>query len=219
MPHTVDTLRLPPLYGVSHYVMRWFYEAFFRGDVAGTENLPEHGPFIIAANHLSYLDPPFVGSYVPRLMRPFARKTLWSGGIVSWWLDGVGCIPVDREAGDIGAIKRVLQALQGNCGLILFPEGTRSRDGRLQKPKSGVGLMACRTGAAVVPARIFGSFEAFPRGRKLPRFGTPVSVIYGRPLYPADYDDPAAGKARYDVAAERIMARIAALPKPEYAVI
>ena len=94
-----------------------------------------------------------------------------------------------------------------------------SPDGHMQKAKSGVGLMACRTGAAVVPARIFGSFEAFPRGSRLPRLGTSVSVIFGRPLYPADYDVPTAGKARYDIAAERIMARIAALPRPESVVL
>jgi 1-acyl-sn-glycerol-3-phosphate acyltransferase len=219
MPLTVDHLRMPRLYGFSHYVMGWLWGAFFRGEVAGTENLPREGPFIIAANHVSLLDPPCVGCHVPRVMRPFARRTLWSGRVASWWLDGVGGIPVDREAGDVAAIKRVLQVLQENRGLILFPEGTRSPDGRLQKPKSGVGLMACRTGAAVVPARIFGSFEAMGKGRAFPRFCTPVSVVFGRPLHPADYDDPSAGKARYEVAAERIMARIAALTPPEYAVV
>jgi 1-acyl-sn-glycerol-3-phosphate acyltransferase len=152
-------------------------------------------------------------------MRPFARKTLWSGKIFSWWLDKVECIPVDRDSGDVGAIRKVLQALHANRGIILFPEGTRSPDGSLQRPKAGVGLMACKTGAPVVPARIYGSFDAFGKGAKFPRFGTPVTVIFGRPITAAEYDEPAAGKERYQIASDRIFERIAALPKPSYAVI
>ena len=95
------------------------------------------------------------------------------GGIVSWWLDHVGVIPVDRDAGsDVAAIRRVLQTLRQDNGIILFPEGTRTLTGQLQRPKAGVGLMACRTGVPVVPARIFGSFEAFGRNGPL-RIGTP----------------------------------------------
>ena len=219
MPCPFDNLRMTPLYGVSHYAVRGFYEAFFRGEVVGTDNLPRTGPFIVAANHVSYLDPPFIGCQVPRQLRPFARRTLWAGGIVNWWLDGVGCIPVDRGSADVGAIRRVMQALDENLGLILFPEGTRSPTGLLQQAKSGVGLIACRTSVPVVPCRIFGAFEACRKGETLPRLGTSVSVVFGPPLLPTQFDDPAAGKARYELAAERIMQRIAALLPPKYAVI
>ena len=219
MAYTFDNLSMTPLYGVSHYAVRGFYEAFFRGEVVGTDNLPRTGPFIVAANHVSYLDPPFIGCQVPRQLRPFARRTLWAGGIVNWWLDGVGCIPVDRGSADVGAIRRVMQALDENLGLILFPEGTRSPTGQMQRPKSGVGLIACRTSVPVVPCRIFGAYEACRKGRILPRLGTSVSVVFGSPLLPAHFDDPAAGKDRYELAAERIMQGIAALLPPEYAVI
>ncbi len=105
-------------------------------------------------------------------------------GIASWWLDAVGCIPVDRDGGtSLDAIKRVLAALREEKVIILFPEGTRSPDGTLQPPKAGVGLLACRAHVPVVPARIFGSAEAFGRGGKL-RLGTPVSVTYGQALQP-----------------------------------
>ena len=86
-------------------------------------------------------------------------------------------------------------------------------DGHLQSAKSGVGMIACKTGVPVVPARIFGSFEAFGRNAKIPT-PHPVSYVLGRPLRPADYDDPAAGKQRYQLASERIMASIAALELP-----
>jgi 1-acyl-sn-glycerol-3-phosphate acyltransferase len=219
MPHTPDPLQLTPFYSFFHYLVAGAHQAWFRGEIVGTENIPTTGPFLIAGNHASHLDPPFVGCQVARQMRFFARKTLWSGTVSRWWLDRVECIPVDRDSGDVGAIRRVLQALHENRAVVLFPEGTRSPDGHLQKPKAGVGLMACKTGAPVVPVRIFGSFEAFGKGAKVPRFGTPVSVVFGRPISAAEYDAPEAGKDRYQIASDRIFARIAALTEPRYAVI
>jgi 1-acyl-sn-glycerol-3-phosphate acyltransferase len=219
MAHSPDILTMTPIYGFFHYVVKGFYDAWFRGEVVGLENIPAHGPFLIASNHASHLDPPFVGSQVARQMRFFARKTLWSNRVFSWWLDQVETIPVDRDSGDVGAIRRVLQALHDNRAVVLFPEGTRSMDGKLQKPKAGVGLLACKTGAPVVPCRVFGSFEAFGKSAKIPRFGTPVTIVFGPPIPASVYDAPEAGKERYQIASERIFERIAALQQPRYAVI
>jgi 1-acyl-sn-glycerol-3-phosphate acyltransferase len=206
------------VYALFHYLSVVVYDMFFRGEVVGLENLPKSGAFLIAANHSSHLDPPVIGSQVPRQMCFFARKSLWKPGVAAWWLDAVGTIPVDRDGGqDVGAIKRVLRALNDDKVMILFPEGTRSPDGNLQKPKPGVGMIVCRTQVPVVPARIFGSFDAFGRSGSL-RPGTPISVVFGRPLAPADYD-PGAGKERYQQASERIMAAIARLEQPQSAVI
>lgn len=219
MSHQPDQLTMRPFYGFFHYLAASLHSMWFRGDVAGEENFPATGPFLIAANHASHLDPPLVGCHVPRQMRFFARKTLWNNRPLGWWMDQVETIPVERDSGDVGAIKRVLQALAENRAVVLFPEGTRSRDGQLQKPKPGVGLMACKTGVPVVPCRIYGSFEAFGKGSALPRLGSPISVVFGPPITAAEYDDPAAGKARYELAAQRIMDRIAALPAPTHQVL
>ncbi|MCX6951025.1 MAG: lysophospholipid acyltransferase family protein [Verrucomicrobia bacterium] len=219
MSRAFPQLEMDRVYGFFHYLSDVFHDICFRGDVVGVEHLPATGGHLIAANHASHLDPFILGSQMPRQVTFFARKTLWKPGFASWWLDRVGVIPVDRDGGsDVGAIKRVLAALKQEKIIIMFPEGTRSPDGHLQKPKAGVGLFACRTQVAVVPARIFGSFEAFDRRGRI-RLGVPVTVVFGKPLPASAYDDPAAGKERYQVASDRIMAEIAKLRPPPETVI
>lgn len=213
-------LGMEPVYGIFHYILGAIAGTFFPGEVAGREHLPLSGAFLVAGNHVSFLDPPFIGRHVPRQLCFFARKTLWKPGVAAWWLDAVGTIPVDRDGGqDVSALKRVLRSLKENKGLILFPEGTRSPNGKIRAPKAGVGFIVCRAQVPVVPARIFGSFEAFGKGRKIPRFGTPVSVVFGPPLHPAEYDSPSAGKDRYQLASDRIMAAIARLELPQPTIV
>lgn len=219
MSHAFPQVEMQGVYGMCHHVIRVMFDMFFRGEVIGVEHVPRRGGFLLAANHASFLDPPLIGCHLSRQLAYFARKTLWRGGVSSWWLDSVGTIPVDREGGqDISAIKRVLKALKEERGLILFPEGTRTADGNLQSAKAGVGFIACRTQVPVVPARIFGSFAAFGKGRGL-RLGTPVSVVFGEPIPASVYDEPTAGRERAQIASERIMAAIARLQLPPERVI
>jgi 1-acyl-sn-glycerol-3-phosphate acyltransferase len=207
-------LEMEPIYGICHAFIRWVYFTAFRGEITGLENLPTEGGYIVAANHASHLDPPIVGLHLSRQVAFFARKTLWKPGFAAWWLNTVGTIPVDRDGWtDISEIKRVIQTLRDGRAIILFPEGTRSADGRLGPPRPGVGLIACRTGVPVIPARLFGSFAAMGRGGGL-RLGTPIDVAYGAPLRAADYDHPSDGRERYQKTAERIMAAIEAIPRP-----
>ncbi len=210
---------MDPVYGFFYGLCRLAYQMLFRGDAAGLENLPLTGGYIVAANHASHLDPPIVGLFLPRQVSFFARKTLWKPGVAAWWLDAVGTIPVDRDGGtSLDAIKRVLQTLERNKVVIVFPEGTRSPTGELQTAKAGVGLIACKARVPVVPARVFGSFEAFGRDGRL-RLGTPISVAYGAALLPADYDHPEDGKERYARTAGRIMEAINRIGPPELTVI
>jgi 1-acyl-sn-glycerol-3-phosphate acyltransferase len=211
-------LAMDPLYGFCHYLINCTREAIFRGEVAGRSNLPSDGAFLVAANHASHLDPPFIGAVMPHQLAFFARKTLWKPGLGAWWLNNVGAIPVDRDGSDLSAIKRVLATLAAGHPIALFPEGTRSPDGELQSAKAGVGLIACKTGVPVVPCRIFDSHLALGRAGGF-RPGTPIDIVFGRPLSPGDYDHKSDGKERYQRASERIMAAIAALSRPPATVI
>ncbi len=219
MSRAFPQLEMEPIFGFFHFMSALIDDIAFRGPTIGAEHVPRDSGLLIAANHASHLDPFLVGSRLPRQVTFFARKTLWKPGFASWWLNAVGVIPVDRDGGsDVAAIKRVLNALKEKKTIIMFPEGTRSPDGALQPPKPGVGLFACRAQVPVLPVRIVGSFEALGRSGSL-QLGTSVTVIFGPLLTPADYDAPDSGKARYQIASERIMAAIARLQPPAERVI
>jgi 1-acyl-sn-glycerol-3-phosphate acyltransferase len=209
---------MDPLYGICHYIIRCAHEAVFRGEIGGLAHLPGDGAFLVAANHASHLDPPFIGAVMPHQLAFFARKSLWKPGLGSWWMDGVGAIPVDRDGSDLAAIKRVLSTISAGRPIALFPEGTRSPDGTLQPAKAGVGLIACKTGVPVVPCRIFNSHLALDRAGGF-RPGTAVDIVFGAPLASADYDHKSDGKERYQRASERIMAAIAQLTPPPVRVL
>jgi 1-acyl-sn-glycerol-3-phosphate acyltransferase len=202
-------------YWLSVDLTRALADILFRPEIIGLENLPQRGPLVMAVNHCSHLDPPLLGCHLPLVVNFFARETLWKPGFASWWLTTVGTIPVDRDGADIVAMKRTIGAVEAGGVVILFPEGTRSPDGLIQSAKAGVGMIACRTQVPVVPVRILGTFAAFGRNAKIPR-PHPVTIVIGRPLPPAAYDDPAAGRSRYQIASDRIMSAVAALQPPVY---
>lgn len=214
MSRAFAQLEMDRVYGLFHYLSSSLADIGFRGTTRGLANLPKTGGYLVATNHASHLDAFVIGCRLPNQATFFARKDLWKVRFVGWWLNAVGVIPVDRDGGsDVGGIKRVLSALKEEKIIIIFPEGTRTRDGALQLPKPGVGLFACRTQVPVVPARIFGAFEAFAKGQRV-RPGTAISVVFGPALYPDYYDDRSGGKDRYQHASERIMARIAEIELP-----
>ncbi len=204
------------VYRLSHAASAGLLRQLLIGEIEGLENVPSNGPCILAVNHASHLDPPLIGSPIRRPLTFFARKTLWLGGPVSWWLDSVGTIPVDRDgASDIKAMKRTLQTLKAGGLLSLFPEGTRSPDGRLQSAKPGIGLIAAKSQAAVVPCRIFNSHLVLPKNSIFPNLDVRIHIRYGKPLSPEAYDPgKQAGKERFQIAADRIMAAIAKLKRP-----
>ena len=136
---------------------------------------------IIASNHASFLDPPLVGSALNRDINYLARESLFRYPGIGALLRSWNAVPVDRDGGGAKGLKIILARLLDGNGIILFPEGTRTKDGKLQPARSGIGLTVIKSDAVVIPVRTFGTFECY--SRKL-RFHLPkrLAVKYGEPM-------------------------------------
>src|ERR1043166_4296466 len=186
-----------------------YFRLYHRGRVYGAKTLPDEGAFILAGNHVSFLDPPFFGLACRREAFYMARDTLFRNPIAGWILRSWNCVPISRERGDIGAMRTVLRLLSEGKAVLMFPEGTRSKDGKLQEARAGIGMVVARAGVPVLPMRIFGTERALPRGVSLPH-PAKVTIVFGEPFtypLPAEFDK----KMLYLEIAQEIMRRIAAL--------
>ncbi len=211
----------PKVYWVSFWFIRSFYRTLLLGEVEGLNHVPKTGPIILASNHASHLDPPLLGCNILRVVTYFARKTLWKPGLGATWMTAVGAIPIDRDGeSDIKAMKDTLKALKNGKVLTLFPEGTRSPDGNLQSAKPGIGLIAAKSQASVVPCRIFNAHKALSKNALLPNLNLSIHIVYGKPLQATDYDPgKSAGKERYQKIADNIMAAISQIKRPRLKVV
>src|SRR5438045_2338048 len=169
------------IYRVAWCLFRVVFSAYFRWQVYHPERVPLRGPVILAANHASFIDPPLVGSGLKREINYLARESLFRFPVVGAILRAVNSVPVDRDGGGAAGLKAILGRLLDGGGIILFPEGTRTRDGRLQPARSGIGLTVIKSDAPVVPVRVFGTYEAYGRHMRLPR-PRRVTVKYGQPM-------------------------------------
>lgn len=146
---------------------------------------PPRGPVLYAANHRSFLDPPLVGMLSGVPVCYFARASLWRNPFIGFLLDLFGGIPVDRDNPGPSSMKGAIDRLRSGNPVLVFPEGTRTRDGRLGRCKAGPALFARRAGAPVVPVYLWRSERGWPRGSALPRaYGPRLEVRFGRPLSP-----------------------------------
>ncbi len=158
------------------YVVRVYFKLFYNFKVEGLENIPQKGALLIAGNHLSNADPPAIGAFagLVRDSRFVAKKELFAIPVLGWFFRHCNYIPVDRKRtiGDMGALKEVVDALTNGESVVMFPEGTRSKTGKPQKPKSGIGFLVYKTDAPVLPVKIEGTF-GWPWVRKIRvKFGT-----------------------------------------------
>jgi len=175
--------------------------------VAGRERLGPAGQFVFMANHLSLIDGPLLVLLIPRPLRVILKKSLFRLPIVGQAMAFIGFVPVDRmrASGGQRAIARAARLMkEKGCSFLIFPEGTRSRDGRLQAFRRGGFFLALESGAAIVPISIRGTYELMPRGQKFIRKGR-IQVEFHAPV-------PAAGLGRDDIPAlmDRVRAVIAA---------
>lgn len=161
-----------------------------RMETHGRENIPKSGGFIVASNHVSYLDPIAVGSSCPRKLNYMARHDLFINPLVSRLLFSVGAFPVRRNSADLSALKEAIRRVRAGRGLLLFPEGRRKdiNSASFDKPQPGIGFLISKLGVPVIPAVVTGSEKAFPRGAKFIHpakvhvyFGKQINIERGLP--------------------------------------
>ena len=203
-----------PYYLAARVIFGTFFGTYNRARMYHSERVPKEGGFIIASNHASFCDPPLVGTACPRDISYLARESLFRFPVVGYIMRQVNALPVDRDGGGGAGLKSILNRLQAGGGIILFPEGTRTHDGRLQPARSGIGLTVIKSSVPVVPVRIFGSYEAMNRRMVIP-LPYKIVVKFGRPLAFAELRAEAKTcskprlKAIYQQVADELMAVIA----------
>jgi 1-acyl-sn-glycerol-3-phosphate acyltransferase len=152
----------------------------------GVRNVPEKGGVLLVCNHQSFLDPVLAGIALSREASFMARDSLFRNPFFGRLITSVNAFPVRRNSADLGAIKEAMRRLKQGWVVILFPEGTRAKDGRIGPMLPGLGAIARRAEVPIVPMLIDGVFQAWPRDRKLPDPGD-VIVEYGHPILPCEY--------------------------------
>jgi len=186
---------IPPKIEEQGSMIYWLSKTFcyillrvcFRLRVRGRENFPAKGGFILAGNHVSYLDPGAFGGPCPRDLYYMARDTLFRGRFYGWFLKKIHAFPLRRRAADFEAIRKGIKILMTGGGLLIFPEGTRRVGEHSGRAFAGVGFLARKAGVPVIPAYVSGTQDAMPKGVKWPRL-RPVQVTYGKPIPPPSGD-------------------------------
>ena len=152
----------------------------YRGYHAG--RVPAKGGFVLAGNHQSFLDPVLLGLGLRRQVGFVARSTLFANPLFGALIRALGAVPIERDRGDMGALRSVKDALASGTALVMFPEGTRTRDGSVGRCKAGAAIAARAARAPIVFAAIDGAHDAWPRHRRLPRPFATIRVVYGEPV-------------------------------------
>jgi 1-acyl-sn-glycerol-3-phosphate acyltransferase len=213
--------------GLTYYLGRFIItplaRVVYRPHIEGRAKVPKTGPVIFASNHLSFLDSIAIPVAAPRPVHFLAKASYFEGSGMSGWASrefftAIGAVPVQRGAGQaaLDALDQQRVLLEQGSAVALYPEGTRSLDGRLYKGRTGVAFLALQTGAPVVPVGLVGTDKVMPVGAKLPSLKHRVTVKFGAPLDLSHHGPATSGKARR-LATDDIMAAIHALSGQELA--
>lgn len=210
-------------YALGRFVVAPLARLVYRPIVEGREHVPPEGPVILASNHLSFIDSIAIPVAAPRPVHFLAKSSYFEGrGIAGWFtrefFTAIGAVPVQRGAGQaaLDALDQQRALLEAGRAVALYPEGTRSLDGRLYRGRTGAAFLALQTGAPVVPVGLIGTAEVMPVGARMPSLRQRVTVRFGAPLDLSHHGAPASGRARRG-ATDQIMAAIHDLTGQELA--
>lgn len=177
------------LYYIAKFILYLLFKILFRLQSFGKNNFPQKGGFIIASNHLSFLDPIAVGLVSFRKVKFLARDDLFNNKAFAFLLKSLGAIPIKKGgAANIKPLKKALQILGEKHGIVIFPEGTRSQSGELQKMYNGIGFLAIKSNCPVIPVLIVGTDKVLPIKAKFARLRK-IMVYVGHPIVPLQIND------------------------------
>lgn len=218
-----NELRKPgPLYFVGRWILVPLAKLIYRPRVIGRENVPRSGQVILASNHLSFIDSILIPLTTPRRVQFLAKSHYFEGtglrGAISRaFFTSIGAVPVERGVGQAAqdALEQSRKIIESGAAFALYPEGTRSLDGRLYRGRTGIGWLALTTGALVVPVGIMGTNEMQPVGARFPRLRR-VTITFGEPHDLSSHGAATSGRARRQ-ATDEVMKAIQALTGQEEA--
>ena len=167
------------MYYLVKFVVKVFFKILYSLHYEGKENIPKDTTVIYACNHRSNADPPLLGAGARGKFAFMAKEELFKNKLFAWLIRSLGAFPVARGKGDTGVIDTAVERLNNNRSLMIFPEGTRSKDGKVGKGHTGAALIAVKADKPIIPVGIC-------YGEKL-KFRAPLTVKFGKPIYPEDY--------------------------------
>lgn len=187
-PLPADARRGHSAFGCALYASLWVLTRMFAVSVFGfrvrfAESLPKQGGLLVLSSHQSHLDPLLLGLSCHRRLSSMARSSLYRFKPFAAIITALDAIPIDRESSTVAAMKGVINRLRDGAAVVIFPEGTRTADGKLGELKGGFVLLAKRAGVPIVPVAIVGAWECWPRTRLFPRPGR-IRLEFGRLLQP-----------------------------------
>ena len=196
------------LYHFAKIVTGLIFKTLYPLKVKGSENFPKKGAMILVANHTSYFDPLYLAVAIPRQINWMRLKPYYDLWWLRWFFKSINNFPVNIKGPNISAIKYSLRILKQGKVLGIFPEGSRSKNGRLREGEPGVALLALKSGAPILPVAIRGAFEVFPPHARLPRAFRRVKVQLGSPLHLARVNKEPINKETLQLATAQIMKSI-----------
>jgi len=195
---------MTPFYRFSYNLVTAVMKIFFHLRVEGREHFPESGPFMIVANHVSYLDPPLVGILPDRQVFFMAKSELFKAPVVAPIIKGLGAFPVVRESADMKAIKYSISLLREGKIVGIFPEGTRSETGDVKEGELGMALLVKQAKVPLVPCHLKGTYRPVHFKGIIPVFNR-VTVTIGEPLNFDDHSEGATSKEKMRYFTEKVM--------------
>ena len=196
---------------VNRVLMRWM----FKLEVRGLDHLPQHGPFVLTPNHVSLLDPQAFGAALPEAHRAHTYWGGWTGIMfrspLMRFVSRAACVvPVDPERGPLSSLAFGVAALQKGANLVWFPEGGRSRNGKLQRFRPGIGLIVQARSVPIIPVWISGAYEALPYGQRWPH-RCQITITFGPPIDPEELQQLGTGAETHERIADALYNRVARL--------